>query len=119
MRKNDLHRDRRGERELEQDKVRRQGESKLSHAGQKRVPPAAEREAPADGAVSLKVDGSRVRATFVAENPNADMSSISEYELKGDTLTYKRDLQGQSSNYRETCRWSETKKASPVAGRPR
>jgi hypothetical protein len=57
--------------------------------------------------------------TFVAEKPNADMSSISEYELTSDTLTYKRDLQGQSTNYRETCRWTGSNEASPVADRPR
>lgn len=84
-----------------------------------RLPRSVKRQQTAEGTVSGKVDGTRVRLTFVAEKPNADMSSISEYELQGDTLTYKRDLQGQSTNYRETCRWAETKKASPVAGQPR
>lgn len=84
-----------------------------------RLPRSVKRQQTAEGTVTLKVDGSRVRLTFVAEKPNADMSSISEYELKGDTLTYKRDLQGQSSNYRETCRWTGTEMASPAADRPR
>ena len=84
-----------------------------------RLPRSVKRQQKAEGVISGKVDGSRVRVTFVAEKPNADMSSISEYELTSDTLTYKRDLQGQSTNYRETCRWTEGNEASPVAGRPR
>lgn len=84
-----------------------------------RLPRGVKRQQKAEGVISGKVDGSRVRVTFVAEKPNADMSSISEYELTSDTLTYKRDLQGQSTNYRETCRWTGSNEASPVADRPR
>lgn len=58
------------------------------------------------GAVSAKLKGKLVQVTSVADAPNEDLSAISEYAIKGDTLTYKRSLQGEDSqNFRETCSW--------------
>lgn len=70
-----------------------------------RVPASALKPRNAFGAISARRKGKHVQVTVVTDAPNEDMSSISEYELKGDTLIYKRSLQGEKTTYRETCKW--------------
>lgn len=71
-----------------------------------RVPKGLKLNRKGFGAVSAKLKGKLVQVTSVADAPNEDLSSISEYAIKGDTLTYKRSLQGENSqNFKETCKW--------------
>lgn len=80
-----------------------------------RLPRGVKSKLVTSAALSGDVDGSRVRVTLVVDPPNSALSSISEYQLKGDELIYKRDLQGNDSNYKETCTWAPNETPSPVA----
>jgi len=71
-----------------------------------RLPASATKPRNVFGAVSARRRGKFVHVTIVVDAPNEDMSSIGEYEIKGDTLIYKRDLQGQIKGYKETCQWT-------------
>lgn len=70
-----------------------------------RVPKSALVNRKVFGAVSAQRKGKRVQVTIVVDAPHEDMSSISEYTIKGDTLTFKRSLQGEQPGWRETCNW--------------
>lgn len=70
-----------------------------------RLPASALEKRNVFGAISARRRGKSVQVTVVVDAPNEDMSSISEYSLKGDTLTFKRSLQGETTGYKETCRW--------------
>ncbi len=80
-----------------------------------RLPRGVKSKIIASGTLSGDVKGARVRVSAVFDAPNAALSSISEYELKGDKLIYKRDLQGDAGNYKETCNWAPHESPSPVA----
>ena len=80
-----------------------------------RLPAGVKRKTVAAAAVTGELKGKRVQVTLVMEPPNTHLSSISEYELKGDKIIYKRDLQGESNGWRESCTWAPNDDAGTVA----